>query len=116
MVKRAYIPERGDVVWLDFIPQAGHEQMGRRPAVILSPAKYNRIGLAICCPVTSHAKGYPFEVSLPASFDISGVVLCDQIKNVDWKARDVKFIDRMSSTVLHSIVQRVVTLIDPKRM
>ncbi len=85
---RSYIPERGDLVWLDFDPQAGREQAGRRPAVVLSPREYNkRSGLALLCPITSRIKNYPFEVRLPAAVDVRGVILCDQIKSLDWSAR-----------------------------
>lgn len=81
MMARRYVPSRGDVVWLSFSPQAGHEQAGRRPALVVSPASYNRkVGLALLCPITSQVKGYPFEVSLPAGLEVSGVVLSDQIK------------------------------------
>lgn len=82
------MPERGDVVWLSFDPQAGHEQAGRRPAVVLSPSFYNRSsGLALVVPVTSHVKGYPFEVSLPTGLEVAGAVLSDHLKSVDWRAR-----------------------------
>ena len=78
----AYVPDRGDAVWLDFDPQAGHEQAGRRPAIVLSPAGYNRkVGLAIFCPVTTRIKGYPFEVVIPEGLKISGAILADQVKN-----------------------------------
>lgn len=84
----AYIPDAGDIVWLDFDPQAGHEQAGRRPAVVLSPGTYNsRAGLCLVVPVTSQSKGYPFELALPAGCETSGVVLCDQMRSLDWKAR-----------------------------
>src|SRR3954469_18543962 len=80
------IPDRGDIIWLDFDPQTGHEQAGRRPAVVLSPAAYNgRIGLVICCPVTTRIKGYPFEVPLSGSPPC--VVLADQVKSLDWRTR-----------------------------
>src|SRR5438067_4938950 len=83
-----YVPERGDVVWLAFDPQAGHEQAGRRPAIVLSPAVYNgRSGLALCCPITSQVKGYPFEVAIPPGLSIAGVILADQVKSLDWRAR-----------------------------
>lgn len=114
-MKSRYIPDRGHLVWLDFVPQAGHEQSGRRPAVVLSPITYNRVGLSICCPVTSRSKGYPFEVPLPSSLRIGGVVLADQIKNVDWKARNIEFAGRISSSLLNSILERVFALIDPNR-
>jgi len=87
VVKR-YVPERGDVVWLNFTPQAGHEQAGHRPALVLSPAAYNgKTGLMLCCPITSQVKGYPFEVRLDAGADAQGVVLSDQVKSLDWQAR-----------------------------
>ena len=84
----AYVPDRGDIVWLTFDPRAGREQAGRRPALILSPASYNgKVGLALACPITSRVKGYPFEVPLPRSLAVSGVVLSDHIKSLDWRAR-----------------------------
>ena len=83
-----YAPARGDVVWMHFDPQAGREQAGRQPALVLSPEAYNRrVGLALCCPITSQVKGYPFEVSLPAGLDVAGVVLADQLKSLDWRRR-----------------------------
>lgn len=81
----AWVPEAGDVVWLQFSPQAGHEQAGHRPAVVLSPASYNRFGLMLCCPMTTRAKGYPFEVAI--SDGRQGVALSDQIKSLDWRSR-----------------------------
>lgn len=87
---RAYVPDRGDVVWLDFTPQAGHEQAGRRPALVLSPATYNKkSGLMLCCPITSQTKGYPFEVSVtPAAGKVTGVALADQVRCLDWQSRN----------------------------
>ncbi len=86
--KGAYIPERGDAVWITLDPQAGHEQAGRRPALVLSPSAYNgRVGLALFCPITSQVKGYPFEVRLPAGSPVSGVVGADQVKSLDWRAQ-----------------------------
>src|SRR2546427_12812343 len=86
--KSAYVPERGDAVWISLDPQAGHEQAGRRPALVLSPAAYNgRVGLALFCPITSQVKGYPFEVPIPAGLPISGVIGADQVKSLDWRAR-----------------------------
>jgi len=85
------VPDRGDVVWLDFSPQAGREQAGRRPALVLSPAMYNRFGLTHCCPITSQVKGYPFEVPL-TDCPISGAVLSDHIRCVDWRARNADYI------------------------
>ena len=86
-----YIPERGEVVWISLNPQAGHEQAGRRPALVLSPRSYNaKVGLALMCPITQQVKGYPFEVLLPKDAPIQGVVLSDQVKCLDWRAREVE--------------------------
>ena len=87
----AYIPARGDVVWISLDPQAGHEQSGHRPALVLSPASYNgKVGLMLCCPITTQVKNYPFEVLIRDNPKVSGVVLADQVKCLDWKARCVK--------------------------
>ena len=89
MVARHGAPARGDLVWVSLNPQAGHEQAGRRPALVVSPREYNeRVGLALMCPITSQEKGYPFEVALPGNLEISGVVLADQVKSLDWRARE----------------------------
>ena len=83
---RSYVPDSGDIVWLDFTPDAGHEQAGHRPALVLSPASYNRrASLMICCPITTQEKGYPFEVVLSGS--ARSVVLSDQMKSLDWRVR-----------------------------
>ncbi|HEV7670541.1 MAG TPA: endoribonuclease MazF [Thermoanaerobaculia bacterium] len=104
----AYVPDRGDVVRLTFDPQAGHEQAGRRPAVILSPKAYNaRVGLALFCPVTSQVKGYPFEVALPENLAVSGVVLADQVKSLDWRARRAEFWARLPPDVMAVISQKL---------
>src|SRR5438270_8099109 len=92
--KHAYIPERGDAIWITLDPRAGHEQAGRRPALVLSPRAYNgRVGLALLCPITSQVKGYPFEVPLPDGLAVAGVVLADQVKSLDWRARQAARID-----------------------
>jgi mRNA interferase MazF len=107
-----YTPERGDIVWLNFTPQSGHEQAGRRPAVVISPAAYNKkVGLALFCPITSQVKGYPFEVALPKNSKISGVILADQIKSLDWRAREVKFIAKLPGAIVEEIFLRVRTLL-----
>jgi len=86
---RIYVPDAGDVVWLEFSPQAGHEQAGHRPALVLSPASYNgKTGMMICCPMTTQIKGYPFEVVISAS--PPSAILSDQVKSLDWKARRAK--------------------------
>lgn len=112
MVARVYVPDAGDLVWLTFDPQAGHEQRGRRPALILSPRSYNsKARLAIACPVTSHVKGYPFEVSLPAGGRISGVVLADHVKNLDWQARQVTFESKAPAEVVTDVRERLRVLL-----
>lgn len=88
MSRRSYVPDRGDIVWLQFNPQAGHEQAGHRPALVLSPASYNRrSGLMLCCPMTSQRKGYPFEVVIADDPEQVSAVLADQVKSLDWKVR-----------------------------
>jgi mRNA interferase MazF len=87
-----YIPEKGDVVWLSFSPQAGHEQAARRPALVLSPKEYNgKVGLSILCPITNQIKGYPFEVAIPEECDVQGVVISDQVKNLDWRIGNAEY-------------------------
>jgi len=111
---KLYVPERGDVVWLDFDPQAGHEQAGRRPALILSPRIYNRpSGLALLCPITSKAKGYPYEVALPAGHAVTGVILADQVKNLDWRERNAVYLGELPFAVLEDVLEKLLTLIDP---
>ncbi|MBA3715554.1 MAG: endoribonuclease MazF [Pyrinomonadaceae bacterium] len=106
----AYIPDRGDAVWISFNPQAGHEQAGRRPAIVLSPAAYNRkVGLAIFCPITNQIKGYPFEVVIPAGLKVSGAVLSDQAKSLDWKERDAALIVRLPSVVTDTVLKKLKT-------
>lgn len=107
-----YIPDRGDFVWLQFYPQAGHEQSGRRPALVLSPKSYNdAAGLAIVCPITSQVKGYPFEVRIPRDATISGVVLADHVRSVDWLAREASYIGSATESVLSDVKQRLTLLI-----
>lgn len=101
-------PERGDLVWLDFDPQAGREQAGRRPALVLTPSLYNRpSGLVLVCPITSQVKGYPFEVLLPEDGPVRGVLLCDQLRSLDWRARRVKLIAPAPAQVLEEVLARV---------
>src|SRR5262245_19369948 len=108
----AYTPERGDLVWLSFDPQIGHEQAGRRPALTLSPLRYNRtLGLALFCPITSRSKGYPYEVMLPPGLSISGVVLADQVRNLDWKARQAAFIAKASLITIAEVLGKLDTLL-----
>jgi mRNA interferase MazF len=108
-----YCPKRGDVVWISFNPQAGHEQAGHRPALVLSPEPYNRkVGLALLCPITTQVKGYPFEVSVPGALKASGVVLSDQVKSMDWKARRASFLCSLPETTVHHVLNKVGTLLD----
>lgn len=108
----AYIPDSGDIVWMMFNPQAGHEQAGHRPALVLSPKSYNgKVGLAIFCPITSQVKGYPFEVNIPAGVEVSGAILSDQVKNLDWKARQAKFICKLPPATYNEVIQKLSALL-----
>jgi mRNA interferase MazF len=110
--KAAYVPERGDAVWIALDPQAGHEQAGRRPALVLSPAAYNgRVGLALLCPITTRAKGYPFEVPLPAGLPVTGVVGADQVKSLDWRARKAAHIGAVPAEVVARVLQHLQALL-----
>ncbi len=105
-------PDRGDLVWLQFTPQAGHEQAGRRPAMVISPAVYNeRVGLALVCPITSQIKGYPFEVVLPQGLKVAGAVLCDQIKSLDWRARRAKWIAKAPPQIIAEVLATIEPLV-----
>jgi mRNA interferase MazF len=107
-----YVPERGDVVWISLNPQAGHEQSGRRPAVVLSPSRYNgKVGLAILCPVTTQVKGYPFEVRVPEGLPVKGAILSDQAKSLDWRARQAEFICLLPDQIIACVLQKLGTLI-----
>ena len=111
--KGGYIPGGGDAVWITLDPQAGHEQAGRRPALVLSPAAYNgRVGLALLCPITSQVKGYPFEVRLPEGLGVSGVVLADQVKSLDWRARKAGRICTVPEEVVALVLQRLHPLLE----
>ena len=110
----AYAPARGDIIWLTFDPQAGHEQSGKRPALVVSPREYNRrVGLALVCPVTSRVKGYPFEVVLPPGSKAQGAVLSDQVKNLDWRARKAEYYCTVPVEVMNEVVGRILALVDP---
>jgi mRNA interferase MazF len=107
-----YIPDRGDFVWISLSPTSGHEQTGRRPALVISPKSYNRkTGLCVLCPATRQAKGYAFEVAVTSGDGSSGVVLADHLRNVDWKARNIQFIHRVSGSELSEVVARIVALL-----
>lgn len=108
----SYTPRRGDVVWIDLNPQAGHEQSGRRPAIVLSPEIYNKkVGLCLLCPITTKAKGYPFEVEIPYGSEVSGVVLSDQVKSLDWRVRKAELIHRLPDNITQSVLARLGTLL-----
>ena len=110
---KIYVPERGDLVWLQFSPQAGHEQRGVRPALVVSSTIYNsKTGLALFCSVTNQVKGYPFEVALPPGLKVTGAVLADHVKNLDWKARQAKKIAAAPKSVVNQVVERIAALVE----
>ena len=110
MVKN-YVPERGDIVWLDFNPQLGHEQRGRRPALTLSFKEYNeKVGLGIFCPITSKTKGYPFEIDVTGK-KINGCALSDQVKSLDWTVRNIEFIEKIDEEKLHDVISNILVII-----
>lgn len=113
MVRGAsYVPERGDLVWLQFHPQAGCEQVGLRPAVVVSPAAYNgKVGLALLCPVTGKVKGYPFEVMLPSDGTVTGVVLADQVRSLDWRARGARKAGEVPAEVMGEVLRKIGVLV-----
>jgi mRNA interferase MazF len=111
-VKAAYLPEAGDFVWLTFDPQAGREQAGRRPALVLSPRIYNaKSSLALVCPITNQVKGYPFEVPAPAGCGAAGVILADQVKSVDWRARRTEKLGHCPAETLEEVRARLAPLV-----
>ena len=115
-MRGARVPERGDLVWLEFTPQAGSEQAGHRPALVISPKAYNgRVGLALVCPITSRVKGYPFEVELPQGVGAQGAILCDQIKSLDWRARGATHLGSVSDAVMEEVTARILALVDPEQ-
>lgn len=115
-LKGEYVPERGDAVWITLDPQAGHEQAGRRLALVLSPSAYNgRVGLALLCPITTQVKGYPFEVPLPAGLPVAGVVGADQVKSLDWRARKATRIAAVPKEIVTQVVTRLQALLEELR-
>ncbi|MEI6609364.1 MAG: endoribonuclease MazF [Deltaproteobacteria bacterium] len=108
-----YVPSRGDIVWLSFNPQSGHEQSGHRPAIVISPKEYNgKVGLAIFCPITSKIKDYPFEVKVIIKNIINGVILADQVKSLDWEKRETKFIAKAPKRVVEATIEKLNLLIN----
>jgi mRNA interferase MazF len=115
-MKRKYVPDHGDIVWLDFSPHAGHEQGGRRPALALSPKEYNAAsGLGVFCPITNQTKGYTFEVVLPAGLKVTGTVLADHLKSVDWESRRAEHICRAPQEVVDDVLAKITVLLDPEQ-
>ena len=111
-MRAVYVPEAGDFVWLTFDPQAGREQAGRRPALVLSPRLYNAKSiLALVCPITNQAKGYPFEVAIPAGHGATGVILADHVKSADWKARHAEKLGRCPTEVIGEVRARLAPLL-----
>ena len=109
---RTYVPQCGDVVWITLNPQAGHEQTGHRPAVVLSPESYNgKVGLAVLCPITSQVKGYPFEVLIPAGLPVAGAILSDQVKSLDWRARNAELICTLPPETISEVHQKLIALL-----
>lgn len=107
-----YVPARGDIVWLRFDPHAGHEQAGRRPALVISPRAYNgRVGLALFCPLTTSVKGYPFEVPVRIGAGEDGAILADQVKSLDWRARGARKFDEVSDETLAEVLGKIGTLV-----
>jgi mRNA interferase MazF len=107
-----YVPERGDAIWINFNPKAKHEQAGRRPALVLSPNSYNgKVGLCLLCPITNKEKGYPFEVSIPADTGVTGVVLSDQAKSLDWRVRNAEFIAQLPDTITNEVLKKLRSLL-----
>jgi len=108
----SFVPERGDIIWINLNPQSEHEQSGRRPAVVLSPKSYNeKTGLTILCPVTGKIKGYPFEVIIPDGFSINEVILSDHVKNLDWRARNTEYIFSLPEETISLALKKLALLL-----
>ena len=107
------VPHRGDIIWISLDPEAGHEQAGRRPAIVLSPATYNgRVGLALCCPITNQVKGYPFEVRIPDGLPATGAILADQVKSLDWRVRDAAAMGRLPEQLVREVLRKLLPLLE----
>ena len=110
--RTGYVPARGDVVWITLTPQAGHEQAGRRPAVVLSPLAYNgKVGLALLCPLTAQVKGYPYEVLIPSGLPVAGAILADQIKSLDWRVRQAEWVCRLPPEITEEVLDKLSMLL-----
>jgi mRNA interferase MazF len=117
MVTRGYIPDMGHLIKIDFDPQSGHEQTGWRPALVLTPSSYNGpAGLAVVAPVTNQKKGYPFEIELPAGSAITGVILADAIKSLDWRSRNARYAGVVPSLVLKAVREKLMLLLELERL
>lgn len=112
-MNRFYTPSQGDIVLIGFPSHQGHEQAGHRPALILSPKAYNtKTGLALFCPITSKQKNYPYEVPLPDTLTTKGVVLSDQIKNLAWQDRQIRFLEKANPQIANQVIQKFITLLE----
>ncbi len=108
-----YCPDRQDLIWIDFEPQSGREITKYRPALVLSPASYNgKVGLAILCPITSQEKGYPFEVKIPAGLGVTGVILADQAKSMDWRVRQAEYIAQLPVRIHQQVLAKLTVLLE----
>jgi len=111
-VERSYSPERCDLVWMTFDPQRGHEQRGHRPGFVVTPRRFNELtGLAFICPITGRARGYPFEVKLPESAPVQGVIMVDQMRSLDWRERKPRYAGRCAD-VLQEVVERLMSIVE----
>ena len=107
-----WAPKRGDAVWIDLNPQAGSEQAGGRPALVVSPRTYNgKVGLALLCPITNRAKGYPFEVAIPDGLRVTGVILADHLKSLDWRTRKADFIATLPADTVEQVIEKALLLL-----
>jgi mRNA interferase MazF len=112
MVNKSYTPDRGDIVWLNFNPQTGHEQKGKRPAIVISPKEYNgKVNLGFFCPITSQEKGYPFEVKIKNE-KINGVALSDQVKSLDWTKRNIEYITMVTEEEIKKVIEKINILVN----